>query len=196
MRKYILALALIAVCASAYAQKPTKEEKKAARMERREEAKREQRIRDSLFWADINIKDSIRREERKKEGATDIIALVSVSPDIAMDHIAKGLIRSSYMIEANKEYGTIKTEPIHAGMADYTLYFAIEGTEQQSIIRACGFAHTNTGIAMHGIVRTHNVTVKLENVGVEGSTCKVAFKELERILKSFEGVILKYEKNL
>lgn len=44
MKRFILALALIAVCASVYAQKPTKEEKKAQREERA-------RVRDSIYTA-------------------------------------------------------------------------------------------------------------------------------------------------
>ena len=193
MKRFILALALIAVCASAYAQKPTKEEKKAARMERRAEAARQQHIKDSLYWARYDYEDSLYREKMKKLGATDIVTVVPMSAGDALDRVAKELIRATYIIDVNKEYGTIKTEPVHAGSANYTLYFSVDGTEEQSTIRACAFAHGNVGVAMYGIVRTHEMTVKIENRGVEGSTNKVAFEALERILKVFEGAELRYE---
>lgn len=193
MKRFILALALIAVCASAYAQKPTKEEKKAARLERRAEAVRQQHIKDSLFWAKYDYEDSIYRDKMKKERATDIIAVVPMSAADALDRVAKALIRATYIIDVNKEYGTIKTEPVHAGMANYTLYFTVEGSDEQSTVRACAFGHGSAGVAMYGIVRTHEMTVKMENRGVEGSANKVAFEAIERILKGFEGAELKYE---
>jgi hypothetical protein len=127
----------------------------------------------------------------RKEKATDIVAIVPMSMSEAMDFVAKALIRASYMIEVDKEYGTIKTAPVHAGMANYTLYFTFEATDQQSIVRSCAFGHGNTGIAMYGIVQTHEVTIKLEYKGVEGSTNRAAFDAIENILKGFENAVIK-----
>lgn len=193
MKRFILALALVLAYASVYAQKPTKEEKKAARMERRAEAERQQHIKDSLFWAKCYYEDSLYRVQMKRERATDVMVVVPMSTTAAMDRVAKALIRMSYMIDVDKEYGTIKTAPVHAGMANYTLYFTFEGTDELCTVRACAFGHGNTGIAMYGIVRTHEVTVKLEYKGSEGSVNRTAFDAIERILKGFENTELKYE---
>lgn len=201
MRRLILALVLSLVSVSGFAQKMTPEEKaalkaekQAHRLERRKEREEMRRIQDSLWWANYNYTDSLEKAKRKKDEATDVIAVVPMSAAAAIDRVAKELIRATYIIEVSKEYGTIKTEPVHAGMANYTLYFSVEGSEEQSTIRACAFGHGNAGVAMYGIVRTHEVTMKLNYRGMEGSTQRAAFDAIERILKGFEGAVLSYEK--
>ena len=84
MKRYILILASILVCWSASAQKPTKEEKKAQRMERRAEREREQHIKDSLYWAKIFEKQDASIEKRRREGSTDIVATIPIDVESAL----------------------------------------------------------------------------------------------------------------
>lgn len=201
MKRLILLFIFSLVCLSGFAQKMTPEEKaalkaekQAQRLERRKEREEMRRIQDSLWQANYNYMDTLGNAKRKKDESTDIVAIVPMSAAAALDRVAKELIRATYIIEVNKEYGTIKTEPVHAGMANYTLYFSVEGSEEQSTIRACAFGHGSAGVAMYGIVRTHEVTMKLNYRGMEGSTQRAAFDAIESILKGFEGAVLSYEK--
>lgn len=188
MKRYILILASILVCWSASAQKPTKEEKKAQRMERRAEREREQHIKDSLYWAKIFEKQDASIEKRRRESVTDIIATVPLSADEALEYVAKTLIDSDYMITVDKEYKTISTAARGAGLGSYSLYFRFS----DNTIKACAFGHFNSGVAFHGIVVTSNGAEKLKNVGNEGSLSRTAFTAYETILKNIPGATLQY----
>mgnify|MGYP007057754382 CR=1 FL=1 len=96
MKRLILVLALIAVCLSSFGQ----DDKAAAKAQKRIERAERRRVRDSLateetrlYWREVHIKDSIRQEERRKEGATTIQVLSPISPAEALDRIARTLIK-------------------------------------------------------------------------------------------------------
>lgn len=192
MKRYILILVSILVCWSASAQKPTKEEKKAQRMERRAEREREQHIKDSLYWAKIFEKQDASIEKRRREGSTDIVATIPIGVESALKHVAKELINADYIINVDKEFGTITTQPMSAGGVNYTLYFRFSEDEEGCVVKACAFGHGNVGIAMYGIVKTSEKTVKIESGGIEGSVSQIAFDAMKKAVEKLPGVKITY----
>ena len=180
MRRFIIVLALILACASCSVQNQT----------RRAERAEYYRVKDSLFWAERKVLDSIRREERKKEGAVEIIAKSTLTSDKAIDIVAKALISADYMISVDKEYGTITTQAISAGMGSYSLYFRFA----DNTVTGCAFSHMNIGIAMSHIVATNQSVDKITNYGMRGSLNRIAFDSCEKILLAIPNAELIYRK--
>lgn len=136
MKRFILALALIAVCASAYAQKPTKEEKKAEREERA-------RVRDSIYTAkaEARIMNTLKLRGYDNEPADNIIDTIpspfkvqgiasivweQVIPlKIERENVLKSLLLSNdfrevVQIDDNTIIGEIKPFAVYPGLCGFT----------------------------------------------------------------------------
>lgn len=197
MRRVILILASILLCYSALGQndKATiKAQKKAERAERR-------RVRDSLeteeirqYWREIHIQDSIRHEERKREGATAILAVSPVSPAEALDRIARALIRFGYVLRVDKEYGTINTEPKWGNGASYTLHYVIEQHPEGCQTKGFAYGHgqVNTFHAGLGFGFSKTMDIRLEYGGIKNSPTMIAFGELYKYLTALPETRITY----
>lgn len=197
MRRVILILAFILLCYSAFGQddKATiKAQKKAERAERR-------RVRDSLeteeirqYWREIHIQDSIRHEERKREGATAIRALSPISPADALDLIARALIKFGYILRVDKDYGTINTEPKWGNGASYTLHYVIEEHPEGCQVKGFAYAHgqVNTFHIGLGIGSSKSIDMRIEYGGIKNSPSMIAFGELFKYLTALPETRITY----
>lgn len=194
MSRLIVILALSLVCWSAPAQKLTKEEKKAQRIERRAEREREQHIKDSIYWAKIFAKQDASIEARKNEGATAIVATTSIPAADALNTIARSLISSGYVIRVDKEYGTINTEPIWGNGASYSLHYVVEEKPEGSQVKGFAYAHGQVSAFSLGlgIGTSKLIDVRIEYGGVENSTSMIAFRALHKNASSLPDVSIKY----
>lgn len=194
MRKSIFVFVLSLICISGFAQKPTKEERKAIREQRRAEREEYYRIQDSLFCEEKHRQDSIWHEERKREGATAIQALSPISPSEALDRIARALIKFGYVLRVDKEYGTINTEPKWGNGASYTLHYVIEQHPEGCIAKGFATAHgqVNTFHSGLGFGYSKTLDVRIEYGGSKNSPSMIAFRELYNYLTALPKTIITY----
>lgn len=158
------------------------------------QAAREQQIKDSLFMVERHKKDSILREKIIRESATDVIATTPLPISEAIDFIAKALIAADYMISVDKEYCTIKTERVSCGNATYSLYFRFSEKENGTEVRSCGFFYGTIGVAMHGVLRTSEQTVKAENGESTLLVSHQVFKSHEKIIRTLPDAQITYKR--
>ena len=196
MKRLILALTFIAVCVSAFGQKPTKEERKALREQRRAEREERWRIEDSLYWAEQHRIDSLRSIERKREGATAIITTSSMPANESIKTLARSLISAGYIVQVDREFGTINTEPIWGNGASYTLHYVIEEHQQGCQVKC--FAYTHGQISAFsmglGISTGKSIDIRMDYGGHENSTTMIAFRAMHQSLSVLPDAIIEYVK--
>ena len=194
MQKFIILLLLLSIPPLLCAQAPDKEDKRLERAEKRSIRDSIAAAKDSLFWANVYKQDSVRREYRRKEGTIEIRATSSSTDKEVFDLLARTLIEEGYIIIADKEYGTLRTEPQNAGMGAFSLYYRISPSENGCIVRGYALSHSTVGINMYGIVSVDSAPDKIVNIGTQKSLNRQAFSIYEKHLASLPGSTLEYIK--
>lgn len=198
MKRLILAFALIIMYCSAMAQDL---DKAAIRAQKKMERAERRRMRDSLeaeeirqYWHEIHVQDSIRQEERKREGATAIRAISPISAPEALDKIARALIKFGYVLRVDKEYGTINTEPKWGNGASYTLHYVIEQHPKGCQAKGFAYAHGQVSTFHTGLGFGTNkaIDLRIEYGGAENSPSMIAFRELFKYLTALPDTEITY----
>jgi hypothetical protein len=192
-----MALALLLIAPSLFAQPPVKEQKRLERAEKRRVRDSIAAAKDNIYWEGINRKDSLRREYWKKEGATSIIAQSSAPASDALSAIARALIKSGFIIQVDKEYGAINTEPQWGNGASYTLHYYIESTADGCMVKGMTYAHGQVGAFSLGlgIATSKTIDLRMEYGGDEKSTCMIAFRQLHKHLEILPDAVITYNKD-
>jgi hypothetical protein len=193
MKYYIIAF-LVMMCALAHAQvrdkARIKEQRRLERAERR-------RVRDSIYNAGERAYEALLRRADSlnfKDGVTEIHATTSASMPDCIGLIAKALIHNGHMIDVDKEYGTIRTEPQPAGMGTSSIYYTVEPDGVGSKVRGWAVATMNYASGLRYIAVQKTYQVRIDNTGSQGSPNREIFKEYEGILLQLPDAKLTYIK--